>query len=76
MSETLPIARDRVKEWADEYGLAVDMEEAEKMAAELVMDAYVKASYDLEELQRDQIGDFENSYFRECYKELTSNSEE
>ena len=42
MSETLPIARDRVKEWADEYGLAVDMEEAEEMAVELVMDALAR----------------------------------
>ena len=76
MSENLPNARDLVKGWADKYGLAVDMEEAEKTAADMVMDAYVKASYDIEGLQQDQIGDFENSYFRACYTELTSESEE
>ena len=76
MSETIPNATNLIKRWADKYRLAVDMEEAEEQAADLVMDAYLKASYDVEELQRDQISEFEDSYFKACYRELTSDSEE
>jgi ABC-type protease/lipase transport system fused ATPase/permease subunit len=37
MSETLPMAKNRIKSWGDKYGLEMDMDEAEEMAAEMVM---------------------------------------
>ena len=76
MSATLPIARARIKAWADKYGREVDMEEAEDWAADIVIRAYRGSAYDIPELQRDRIADFENSYFEECYTQLTSDSEE
>lgn len=70
MSESLPIAIDRIEDWAEEYEF--DAEKAEEMAAALVMAAYKSTSYDVEELRRDEIGEFENLHFEECYKGLTS----
>jgi hypothetical protein len=81
MSETLPIAIDRFKDLEDKYGGEVDMEadreaENKEMAAELVMAAYARPSYGIEELQRREISDFENSVFGDCYTAVTFDSEE
>ncbi len=72
MSETLPFARDRIKDWADKIGLEMDLEEAEKNAAILVMDAYDRPVYQVDTLAQGAISDFENVYFEECYTGLTS----
>ena len=76
MSETLPRGTDRVKEWGDRYGLEMDMEEAEEAAAGMVMAAYEVMISTNEEFRQDRVTDFENGIFKECYKELTSDSEE
>jgi len=76
MSATLPIARDRIKAWADKYGRPMEMEEAEEWAAEIVMHAYRRSASDIVELQRNTISDFENFYFQDCYTGMTSDSEE
>ena len=76
MSETLPIAIDRFRDWADKYGFEMDMEDAEEFAAEMVMAAYESSPSFGEEHQRRRISEFENSHFGECYKGLTSDSEE
>ena len=44
--------------------------------AELVMAAYEIPSYGVEELQRTIISEYENKIFAECYKAVTSDSEE
>jgi hypothetical protein len=76
MSETLPRATDRVKEWGDKYGLEMDMEEAEEAAAGMVMAAYEVMISTNEEFRQDRVTEFENDIFKECYKGLTSDSKE
>ena len=75
MSQTLPLARDRIKKWADKFGFGVDLKEAEEQAAQLVMAAYDRPSYGSGGNAQDQISDFENDYFKECYKGLTSDED-
>lgn len=58
MSETLPIAIDRFKVMQEEYGIEVDMEETKEAVAELVMAAYARPSFRIEELQQDEISGF------------------
>ena len=76
MSETLPIALDRFKDLVDKYRFEEGVEGDTKLAVELVMAAYERPSYSIEELQRDEISRFENSAFRDCYKATTFDSEE
>ena len=76
MSETLPIAIARFIDWADKYGIEMDREEAEEASAGLVMAAYERPSWESEVLQREEISEFENAVFKECYEGLTSASEE
>jgi hypothetical protein len=73
MSETLPFARDRIKKWADKFGFDLEIKEAEQMAAELVMAAYDRPSFDMDGGNAPhEINSFENLHFEECYKGLTS----
>ena len=80
MSEALPIAIDRIKDWMDKYGFEVFSEEAEEWAEALVIDAYdgpvFPSSSTFNESRREEISEFENGHFEECYKGLTSDSEE
>ena len=73
MSETLPIAVDRIEDWVEEYGFEIDSEE---MAATLVIAAHENRVFPnssiYEEERREEISEFENYYFEECYKGLTS----
>ena len=75
MSETLPMAKNRIKSWGDKYGLEMDMGEAEEMAAEMVMTAYEEMISPVEEYKRQWTTEFENAFFKECYEEVTSDSE-
>jgi len=75
MSETLPFAIDRIKKWADEVRMDMDAKDTEKWAAEMVMVAYDSPSYGNPRdsgNSQDEISDFENKHFEQCYKELTS----
>ena len=76
MSETLPLAIIQVTAWTGIYEIDIDKETIEEMAAEMVMHAYRSPSYSADGNQRSTISEFENSYFEECYKGLTSGSEE
>ncbi len=40
MSSTLPETTNQIKKWGDKYGLEMDLDEAEEMAADMVMAAY------------------------------------
>ena len=75
MSETLPIARDRIKKWADKWGFPLDIEGAEDRAAQLVMEAYDQPSWGTGGNAQREISNYENRYFSECYKGLTSESD-
>ena len=72
MSETLPIARDRIKKWADKFGFDYDIKKAEERAAKLVMAAYDRPSFGSGGNAEDEISTFENDYFEACYKGLMS----
>ena len=76
MSETLLIAIDRVKDWADENGLEMDEEEAEEFGSGMVMAAYEESISPVDEYKRQKTTEFENSIFKECYEGVTSDSEE
>ena len=75
MSQTLPSARDQIKKWADKLGLDVDVKEAEEQAAQLVMAAYDRPSFGSGGNAEREISTFENDYFEECYKGLTSDED-
>lgn len=75
MSESLPMAKNLVKRWGEKYGLEIPMDEAEKIAAEVVMAAYT-AIISTDPFKKETITEFENGVFAECYKEMTSDSEE
>ena len=75
MSETLPMAKNLIKSWGEKYGLEIAMGEAEEMAAEMVMAAY-KKMISTDPFKKETITEFENNIFAECYKGLTSDSEE
>jgi hypothetical protein len=72
MSETLPTARDRIKDWADNVGFDMDTKKAEGIAADLVMAAYDIPVYPIDRLAQVEISQFENQHFEECYTGLTS----
>ena len=74
MSETLPMAKNRIKSWGDKYGLEMDMDEAEEMAAEMVMAAYEEMISSGDEFKQQRTTEFENTIFKECYEEATSDS--
>ena len=76
MSEALPEATDRIKNWGDRYGFEMDMNEAEKAAADMVMAAYEETISPVERYKRIEITEFENAVFKECYEAWTSDSEE
>ncbi len=73
MSETLPMAKNRIKSWGDKYGLEMDMDEAEEMAAEMVMAAY-EEMISTDPFKRQRTTEFENAFFKQCYEEATSDS--
>ncbi len=75
MSQTLPSARDQIKKWADDIGFDIDVKEAEEQAAQLVMAAYDRPSFGSGGNAQREISTFENDYFEECYKGLTSNED-
>ncbi len=83
MSETLPLAVDRLRDMFVEYGRELDSDETEKiteMIAPLVMAAYESSSYPsdsaFEDARRKEISEFENMIFAECFKGTTADSEE
>ncbi len=73
MSETLPMAKNRIKSWGDKYGLEMDMDEAEEMAAEMVMAAY-EEMISTDSFKKQTTTEFENAFFKQCYEEATSDS--
>ena len=73
MSETLPMAKNRIKSWGDKYGLEMDMDEAEQIAAEMVMTAYEKM-ISTDAFKKQTTTEFENAFFKQCYEEATSDS--
>jgi hypothetical protein len=75
LSETLPNALKQFSEFQDRYGIEPD-EEGDKHLAALVMAAYEAPIMQYEEFQQSAIDEFENEFFAECYKEMTSDSEE
>ncbi len=76
MSETLPLATNEIKSWSDKYGIEMDMDVAEEVAAEMVMTAYEETISFGDEFKRQMTTEFENSIFKGCYEETTSDSEE
>ena len=54
----------------------MDMDEAEKAAADMVMAAYEETISPGERYKRIEITEFENGVFKECYEAWTSDSEE
>ena len=76
MSEMLPKATKRIKDWSDRSGFEMDMDEAEKAAADMVMAAYEETISPVERYKRIEITEFENGVFKECYEAWTSDSEE
>ncbi len=76
MSEMLPKATNRIKDWSDRYGFEMDMDEAEEAAADMVMAAYEETISLVERYKRIEITEFENAVFKECYEAWTSDSEE
>ena len=73
MSETLPMAKNRIKSWGDKYGLEMDMDQAEEMAAEMVMAAY-EEMISTDAFKKQTTTEFENASFKQCYEEVTSDS--
>ncbi len=76
MSEMLPKATNRIKDWSDRYGFEMDMDEAEEAAADMVMAAYEEIISPVEKHKRIEITEFENAVFKECYEAATSDTEE
>ena len=76
MSEMLPKATNRIKDWSDRYGFEMDMDEAEEAAADMVMAAYEEIISPVEKNKRIVITEFENGVFKECYEAATSDTEE
>ena len=70
MSETIPKATNRIKDWSDKYGFDMDMHENEEAAADMVMAAYRKMISPVEDYKRLAITDFENVVFQECYENV------
>lgn len=73
MSETLPMAKNRIKSWGDKYGLEMDIDEAEAIAAEMVMAAY-EEMISTDPFKKQTTTEFENAFFKQCYEEATSDS--
>ena len=76
MSETLPLATNEIKSWSDKIGIEMDMDVAEEMAAEMVMAAYKEMISPTDKYKRLMTTEFENTIFKGCYEEMTSDSEE
>ncbi len=76
MSEMLPKATNRIKDWSDRYGFEMDMDEAEEAAADMVMAAYEEIISPVEKNKRIEITEFENAVFKECYEAAISDTEE
>ncbi len=79
LSETLPMALDRMGDMVEKYRGEMDsaeMKEMEEMFAPLVMAAYEVPSYGMEGLGRSEISEFENTTFAQCYEGMTSDSDE
>ena len=81
MSETLPMAIDLFRNLPKRFGVDAESDldgegEFREAATELVMIAYDRPSYDLDELQQTEISNFENGVFSECYKASISDSED
>ena len=74
MSETIPKATNRIKDWSDKYGFDMDMHENEEAAADMVMAAYRKMISPVEDYKRLNITDFENVVFQECYEAAASDN--
>jgi len=76
MSETLPNAIKRIEDWAEKYGFEIESEEVEEMAGTLVIPAYDSRVYPssstFDESRQEDISEFENFHFEECYTGLTS----
>ncbi len=69
MSQTLPTAMARVKNWVNKY----EFEPDDEVATGLVMHAYERPSWNYSDgLKKDEISEFENEAFRGCYDGLTS----
>ena len=75
MSEMLPKATNRIKDWSDRYGFEMDMDEAEEAAADMVMAAYEEIISPVEKNKRIEITEFENAVFKECYEAAISDTE-
>ena len=75
MSEALSKVIGRIKNWAERLGLGMTTQEAEEMAAPMVMEAYAVPISTLP-FQPEAITEFENEIFRGCYEEWTSDSDE
>jgi len=73
MSETLPMAKNRIKSWGDKYGREMDIDEAEAIAAEMVMAAY-EEMISTDPFKKQTTTEFENAFFKQCYEEATSDS--
>ena len=76
MSGALLLARDYLKDWVDLHELDVSVDEAEEIAAGIVMDAYDKRIKTAERHQQLEVTEFENSYFEECYELRTAKRDE
>ena len=76
MSETLLNTIKLMEDWVKKYGMEMDSKDVEEGAALIVMPAYDRAAYPSNSSwnpeRQDAIRDFENEYFEECYKGLTS----
>ena len=76
MSETLPEAIKRIKDWAEEYGFEFESKAMEEIAASLVIPAYDSTVYPrnstFDQARQNEISEFENLHFAECYTGLTS----
>lgn len=75
MSEALSKVIGRIENWAKRIGVEMTTQEAEEMAAPMVMQAYM-VSISTPPFQPEAITEFENEVFRGCYEEWTSDSEE
>jgi len=75
MSETIPIATDRLIQLTKKYGREIELDEAEELAAGMVMDAYRESIEIFDDDKKLEVTEFENDVFKECYEQATSDEE-
>lgn len=68
MSEVLPEAIDGFRNWAEKYGLDLDVDFPEKAASEFVMIAYDELIPLDDRHKSGKVTDFENIVFKRCYE--------